>query len=36
MLETVAAELYEEAVSHGGLKATDPRLTDGLETTPGL
>ncbi len=30
LLETVAAELYEEAVTHGGLQATDPRLNDGL------
>ena len=29
LLETVAAELYEEAVTHGGLPATDARLNDG-------
>lgn len=36
LLETVASRIYRNAVTHGALRADDPRLADGSELRPAL
>jgi sugar-specific transcriptional regulator TrmB len=36
LLETTAARIYTNAVSHGSLRADDPRLAEGTEQRPAL